>query len=89
MTNPAVPPLILLIEDELPIRRFLRASLSVEGYRLEEVEALAQEARRRESVEQQVPIRHRNRGSQIRRRHFTCADPQLLRLKLLQVNRAR
>jgi two-component system KDP operon response regulator KdpE len=31
-------PLILLIEDELPIRRFLRASLSAEGYRLVEAE---------------------------------------------------
>jgi two-component system KDP operon response regulator KdpE len=32
-------PLLLLIEDEPPIRRFLRASLSAEGYRLEEAEA--------------------------------------------------
>ena len=31
-------PLILLIEDELPIRRFLRASLGAEGYRLLEAE---------------------------------------------------
>jgi two-component system KDP operon response regulator KdpE len=31
-------PLILLIEDELPIRRFLRASLGAEGYRLVEAE---------------------------------------------------
>ena len=31
-------PLILVIEDELPIRRFLRASLSGEGYRLAEAE---------------------------------------------------
>jgi two-component system KDP operon response regulator KdpE len=31
-------PLILLIEDELPIRRFLRASLGTEGYRLVEAE---------------------------------------------------
>jgi two-component system KDP operon response regulator KdpE len=31
-------PLILLIEDELPIRRFLRASLSAEGYPLVEAE---------------------------------------------------
>jgi two-component system KDP operon response regulator KdpE len=32
-------PLVLLIEDELPIRRFLRASLSAEGYRLVEAES--------------------------------------------------
>jgi two-component system, OmpR family, KDP operon response regulator KdpE len=32
-------PLILLIEDELPIRRFLRASLAAEGYRLSEAES--------------------------------------------------
>jgi two-component system, OmpR family, KDP operon response regulator KdpE len=31
-------PLILIIEDEEPIRRFLRASLSVENYRLAEAE---------------------------------------------------
>src|ERR1700731_3565903 len=31
-------PLILLIEDELPIRRFLRTSLAGEQYRLAEVE---------------------------------------------------
>jgi two-component system KDP operon response regulator KdpE len=31
--------LILLIEDELPIRRFLRASLGAEGYRLVEAES--------------------------------------------------
>ncbi len=37
MSGPA--PLILIIEDELPIRRFLRASLSEGGYRLEEAEA--------------------------------------------------
>jgi two-component system KDP operon response regulator KdpE len=34
MTNP----LILLIEDERPIRKFLRASLTSEGYRLDEAE---------------------------------------------------
>ncbi len=32
------PALILLIEDELPIRRFLRASLAGKGYRLTEAE---------------------------------------------------
>lgn len=36
MSAPA--PLILIIEDELPIRRFLRAALSSEGYRLDEAE---------------------------------------------------
>ncbi len=33
---PSSNPLILIIEDEQPIRRFLRASLSDEGYRLNE-----------------------------------------------------
>lgn len=32
-------PLILLVEDELAIRRFLRASLPIESYRLEEAES--------------------------------------------------
>ena len=32
-------PLILIIEDEQPIRRFLRASLAAEGYRLAEAES--------------------------------------------------
>jgi two-component system KDP operon response regulator KdpE len=32
------PPVILLVEDELPIRRFLRASLPAEDYRLVEAE---------------------------------------------------
>ncbi|MBX9680952.1 MAG: response regulator [Gemmataceae bacterium] len=34
--------LVLLIEDELPIRRFLRAGLAEEGYRLTEAENAAQ-----------------------------------------------
>jgi two-component system KDP operon response regulator KdpE len=34
----AKSPLLLLVEDELPIRRFLRSSLTNEGYRLEEAE---------------------------------------------------
>ena len=41
-TNPA---LILLVEDETPIRRFLRASLAAEGYRLVEAENAAQAVR--------------------------------------------
>ncbi len=32
------PSLLLLVEDELPIRRFLRTSLAAEGYRLAEAE---------------------------------------------------
>lgn len=35
-------PLLLLVEDEVPIRRFLRASLTAEGYRLVEAETGAQ-----------------------------------------------
>jgi two-component system KDP operon response regulator KdpE len=31
-------PLVLVVEDELPIRRFLRASLAAEGYRVEEAD---------------------------------------------------
>src|SRR5881409_2654757 len=34
----ATPPLLLLVEDELPIRRFLRTSLAAEDYRLAEAE---------------------------------------------------
>lgn len=33
---PTNDPLVLVIEDETPIRRFLRASLAEEGYRIEE-----------------------------------------------------
>ncbi|MFO0850966.1 MAG: response regulator [Gemmataceae bacterium] len=33
---PTNEPLVLVIEDEMPIRRFLRASLAAEGYRVEE-----------------------------------------------------
>ena len=36
MTSDA--PLILIIEDEAPIRRFLRASLAEQGYRFNEAE---------------------------------------------------
>lgn len=39
---PSASPLILIIEDELPIRRFLRASLSDEGYRLNEASSGAE-----------------------------------------------
>jgi two-component system KDP operon response regulator KdpE len=35
---PATSPLLLVVEDELPIRRFLRASLAGAGYRLAEAE---------------------------------------------------
>ena len=39
MNNPPThPPLIAVIEDEAPIRKFLRASLTSEGYRVEEAE---------------------------------------------------
>lgn len=36
MTVPAHSPLILMIEDEQPIRRFLRVSLESQGYRVKE-----------------------------------------------------
>jgi two-component system KDP operon response regulator KdpE len=38
MTIPAHPPLVLIIEDEQPIRRFLRATLESQGYRVKEAE---------------------------------------------------
>src|SRR5437763_1091317 len=38
-------PLILLIEDELPIRRFLRSSLAAEAYRLVEAQTGQQATR--------------------------------------------
>jgi two-component system KDP operon response regulator KdpE len=43
MTAPA--PLLLLVEDELPIRRFLRLSLANEGYRVEEADTAKQAIR--------------------------------------------
>jgi two-component system KDP operon response regulator KdpE len=36
------PPLIAIVEDEAPIRRFLRASLQAEGYRVVEAETAAE-----------------------------------------------
>jgi len=42
------PPLVLLVEDELPIRKFLGASLSSAGYRLDEA-ATGHEALKRAS----------------------------------------
>jgi len=38
-------PLLLLVEDEAPIRRFLRASLTGEGYRVEEADTAKQALR--------------------------------------------
>src|SRR5712691_3233656 len=38
-------PLILLVEDEQPIRRFLRSALNAEGYRLAEAETAQQATR--------------------------------------------
>jgi two-component system KDP operon response regulator KdpE len=38
MTSPPSGPLVLVIEDEAQIRKFLRASLTAHGYRLEEAE---------------------------------------------------
>src|SRR5438128_8052691 len=35
---PTASPLLLLVEDEVPIRRFLRTSLTAAGYRLAEAE---------------------------------------------------
>lgn len=51
-TNSPHPPLIAIIEDELPIRKFLRASLTGEGYRITESESLAEGLR---NVTQQPP----------------------------------
>jgi len=38
MNTPASAPLVLVVEDEAQIRKFLRASLTAHGYRLEEAE---------------------------------------------------
>jgi len=38
MSQTPHPPLIAIIEDETPIRKFLRASLQAEGFRVEEAE---------------------------------------------------
>lgn len=50
MSTPA--PLIAIIEDETPIRRFLRASLSVENFRIVEATSFAEGLR---TVTQQMP----------------------------------
>src|SRR5260221_1048556 len=39
MTATAVKPLVLVIEDEIPIRQFLRNSLNEAGYRLAEADS--------------------------------------------------
>ena len=41
----ALAPLLLLVEDEAPIRRFVRASLVNEGYRVEEADTAKQALR--------------------------------------------
>jgi two-component system KDP operon response regulator KdpE len=50
VSTPAVAPLVLVIDDELPVLRFLRASLAAHGYRLAEArsgeEALREAAAR-------------------------------------------
>lgn len=38
MPSNAPPPLVLVVEDEQPIRRFLRATLESQGYRVKEAE---------------------------------------------------
>jgi two-component system KDP operon response regulator KdpE len=38
MTQPAHSPLVIIIEDEAPIRRFLRATLESQGYRVKEAQ---------------------------------------------------
>jgi len=53
-------PLILLIEDELPIRRFLRASLAAEEYRLVEAETGAQALRLAKELSPGLPFRGSN-----------------------------
>ncbi len=43
MTNAAAhAPLVIVIDDEIAIRRFLRASLTDEGYRVSEAETARQ-----------------------------------------------
>ncbi len=39
--EPASGPLVLVVDDERPIRRFLRAALSTEGYRVQEAGGVA------------------------------------------------
>ncbi len=42
MSTPSNGPLVLVIEDEQPIRRFLRATLESQGYRVKEAETAAE-----------------------------------------------
>ena len=42
MSIPSNGPLVLVIEDEQPIRRFLRATLESQGYRVKEAETAAE-----------------------------------------------
>jgi two-component system KDP operon response regulator KdpE len=47
-TSAAHPPLVLIVDDELPIRRFLRTALDANGYRM--IEATSGEEAVREAA---------------------------------------